>query len=50
MADKISLASNFIQNAIEEDLRNGKYTEGYIPGSRLSQMATFILVMQSPSA
>lgn len=28
MADKISLASNFIQNAIEEDLRNGKYTEG----------------------
>lgn len=28
MADKISLASNFIQNAIEEDLKNGKYTEG----------------------
>lgn len=28
MADKISLASNFVQNAIEEDLRNGKYTEG----------------------
>ena len=28
MAEKISLAPNFVQNAIEEDQRNGKYTEG----------------------
>ncbi|MBQ9615484.1 MAG: glutamine--tRNA ligase/YqeY domain fusion protein [Selenomonadaceae bacterium] len=28
MAENGAMASNFVQNAIEEDLRNGKYTEG----------------------
>lgn len=28
MAEKITMASNFIQNMIEEDLKNGKYTDG----------------------
>ena len=28
MAEKITMTPNFIQNMIEEDLKNGKYTEG----------------------
>ena len=28
MAENITMSSNFIQNAIDEDLKNGKYTEG----------------------
>jgi glutaminyl-tRNA synthetase len=28
MAEYTTIASNFVQNAIEEDLKNGKYTEG----------------------
>ncbi len=28
MAEKVSMASNFIQSAIDEDLKNGKYREG----------------------
>ena len=28
MAEKVNMASNFIQNAIDEDLKNGKYGEG----------------------
>ena len=28
MAEKVNIASNFIQNAIDEDLKNGKYGEG----------------------
>lgn len=28
MAENATIANNFIQNAIEEDLKNGKYTEG----------------------
>ena len=31
MAEKVNMASNFIQNAIDEDLKNGKYGEGRIP-------------------
>ena len=28
MAENLTLAPNFVQNAIDEDLKNGKYTEG----------------------
>ena len=43
------MASNFVHNAIDEDLKEGKYTEG-IHVFLQNQMDIYILDMQNPYA
>lgn len=44
------MASNFVHNAIDEDLKEGKYTEGIHTRFLQNQMDIYILDMQNPYA
>ena len=50
MAETTNFAPNFVQNAIEDDLKNGKYTEGIHTRFPPNRTAICMWGMRSPSA
>lgn len=49
MSESKEIVRNFIEEIIEEDIRNNKHQEGYIPDFLPSPMVICILVMQNLS-